>query len=70
MYVIYECVRCKKSMILLTEEAEGTINEGYNISCCHCGCKKLIKRSKNEDLRECMKARRYVRNSRGALEQR
>lgn len=69
MYVIYECSRCKKSSILLKDEVDCTHREEKYLSCSHCGCKKLILRGKNEDLRECMKARRYKRNSRGAIEQ-
>lgn len=56
-------------MVLITEEVESTLRKGQFISCSHCGCRKIEKELIINDLREVMKARRYKRNKRGALEQ-
>ena len=69
LYVYYICKGCRKTTILLTEELERTIESGKYISCSHCGCRKLYVGGETDDLRECMKERKYKRNSRGALEQ-
>lgn len=68
-YVSYMCKGCGKETILITSEVTSSINKGKYISCAHCGCKGLVKEKETDDLREVMKARRYKRNSRGALEQ-
>lgn len=67
IYKSFECSRCRKSIILLEEEVDGTINNGKYLSCAHCGCKKLFEHKSTDDLRECMKARRYKRNNHGAI---
>lgn len=55
-------------MVLITDEVESTFKEGRFISCSHCGCRNIVKEHTTSDLREVMKARRYKRNKRGALE--
>lgn len=67
IYKSYECVKCRKTIILLREEVEGTINGGKYLACAHCGCKKLLEHKSTDDLRDCMKARRYKRNKHGAI---
>jgi DNA-directed RNA polymerase subunit RPC12/RpoP len=68
-YTSYECKGCGKETILITSEVTSSISVGKYISCAHCGCKKLANEKETDDLREVMAARRYKRNSRGALEQ-
>ncbi|MDU2670386.1 MAG: hypothetical protein E7C49_00095 [Clostridium sp.] len=67
IYKSYECSRCRKTTILLSEEVTGTINSGKYLSCAHCGCKKLLIHKSTDDLREVMKSRRYKRNNHGAI---
>lgn len=68
-YIAYKCKGCSKEVILLTEEMKRTIAIGKYIACPHCGCKKLTEINQTDDLRECMKARKYKRNSNGAIQQ-
>lgn len=68
-YTGYKCRKCSKEIILITSEVNSSIKLDKYISCAHCGCKKLTKEQETDDLREVMSARRYKRNSRGALEQ-
>lgn len=68
-YTGYTCRKCSKEIILITSEVHSSIKLGKYISCSHCGCKNLIREKETDDLREIMKARKYKRNSRGALEQ-
>lgn len=68
IYSIYICKRCRKTIVLITEEVE-PISIGKYISCSHCGCKRLVKHGSTDDLRECMKHSRYKRNKHGAIEQ-
>ncbi len=65
----YKCKGCNKEAILITSEVTASINAGKYISCSHCGCKKLICETETDDLREVMQARKYKRNSRGAIDQ-
>lgn len=67
LYVSYKCKGCNKETILITDDVAKTISTGRYISCAHCGSKKLIKEKATDDLRECMKARRYKRNNHGAI---
>lgn len=67
LYEYFECTRCRRTTITLKDEAAATVKEGGYIACYSCGCKKLILHKCTDDLRECMKARRYKRNSRGAI---
>lgn len=68
-YISYVCKGCSKEIILITSEVDSSIKLGRYISCSHCSCKNLIRDTETDDLREVMQARRYKRNSRGALEQ-
>ncbi|WP_253199598.1 hypothetical protein [Clostridium gasigenes] len=54
---------------MLNDEVNKTLNSGKFLSCGHCGCKKFNEEKATDDLRETMKARKYKRNSHGALEQ-
>lgn len=69
MYTSYECRKCSKEIILLTEEVQATLRQGKYLSCSHCGCKKIKEENIYDSLKECMKARSYKRNRHGALEQ-
>ena len=68
IYSVLICKKCRKSTIVLTEEAEDTKNKNKYLACAHCGCKKFTKEKICNDLRECMKERRYKR-IKGALRQ-
>ncbi|MBU3107153.1 hypothetical protein [Clostridium gasigenes] len=69
IYTILKCKGCHKSTILLNDEVNKTLNSGKFLSCGHCGCKKFNEEKATDDLRDIMKARKYKRNSHGALEQ-
>jgi len=47
-----------------------SVNSGKYIACPYCGGRYIRKELITNDLREVMKARKYKRNSRGAIEQR
>lgn len=47
-----------------------SVNSGKYIACPYCGARCVRKELATDDLREVMKARKYKRNSRGAIEQR
>lgn len=68
IYTNYKCKKCKNEMILITDEIEKIIADGRYLSCAYCGSKRIIKESEIDDLRECMKERRYKR-VKGALRQ-
>lgn len=68
-YTSFKCKRCGKEIILLTEQLNITLKAGKYISCSHCGSKSVLRETETDDLREVMKARRYKRNSHGAMEQ-
>ena len=68
IYISYTCAKCKKTIILLREEVDDTKNKNKYLACAHCGCKNFIKEKDSNDLRECMKERRYKR-VKGALRQ-
>lgn len=67
-YTSYECRRCRKETILITEELKKTLVAGQYISCAHCGCKNLGEEKVTEDLRECMDHASY-KKVRGAIRQ-
>lgn len=67
IYKTFKCKGCGRTTILLTEEVNKTLASGKYISCSHCGCKKFIYEKSISDLREMMKARKYKRNSHGAI---
>ncbi|MGY5239180.1 hypothetical protein [Clostridium tertium] len=68
-YTSFKSKRCSKEVILLTEQLNSTLKVGKYISCSHCGSRNVFKETETDDFREVMKARRYKRNSHGALEQ-
>lgn len=68
IYKILICKRCCKTTVLLNDEAQDTRNKNKYLSCAHCGCRIFKKENKSDDLRECMKERRYKR-VKGALRQ-
>ena len=61
-------MRCKKTIILISEEASSTLAADKFLSCSHCGCKKLKQENATSDLRECMKHSSYKREH-GAIRQ-
>lgn len=67
LYKTYICKGCARTTILLVDEANKTIGSGKYISCSHCGCRKFTKENTTNDLRDIMKARKYKRNSNGAI---
>lgn len=68
MYTIFKCKSCNKEIILLTEEVMDSQFKRQYISCSHCGSKKLRKEKATDNLKECMKERKYKREH-GALKQ-
>lgn len=68
IYTSYKCKKCKNEMILITDEIEKTKSDGRYLSCAYCGSKRIIKENETNDLRDCMKERRYKR-VKGALRQ-
>ena len=69
IYTILKCKGCHKTTILINDEVSKTLNSGRFLSCGHCGCKKFNEEKSTDDLRDTMKARKYKRNSHGAMEQ-
>lgn len=61
IYSSYLCKRCKKQMILITEEIKESEAYGRYLSCAYCGSKNIIKEKEIDDLRECMKHSSYKR---------
>ena len=59
IYTVYNCSRCKKTTIILTNEVDDTIRNGNYISCSHCGSKRIHVQSKTNDLRQCMDHEAY-----------
>lgn len=68
IYKFYTCDKCKKDIILITEEVESTIRTGKYISCSHCGSKKLRDGESIDNLIECMNHAAYKRKN-GAIRQ-
>ena len=68
IYQSYSCNKCKREMILLVDQVESAKQQGKYLSCAYCGTKKITKQKETDDLRECMKERRYKR-VKGALRQ-
>lgn len=67
IYTAYECKKCSKEFVLLTEELQNF--KGYLI-CPYCSNIKVRKEKITDDLRECMEERSYHRNKHGAIVQR
>jgi DNA-directed RNA polymerase subunit RPC12/RpoP len=68
IYKFFRCGKCKKDIILITEEVESTIKAGKYISCSHCGSKYLKDGAVIDDLRKVMNERSYKRHN-GAIVQ-
>ena len=68
MYTIYTCSKCRKDMILITEEVESTVRDGKYISCSHCGSKKMKEQQATDSFKQCMEHSAYKR-IRGSLRQ-
>ncbi|WP_346890734.1 hypothetical protein [Clostridium sp. UBA3887] len=69
IYTSYICRVCSREFILITSEVQSASNTGNYLACPYCGSRRMRKGLVTDDLREVMKARRYKRNSRGAIEQ-
>lgn len=61
IYISYYCKSCKKTIILLTDEANDTVKHGKYIACSHCGSKRIFEENKMNDLRKCMDHDAYKR---------
>lgn len=68
IYVVLRCTRCKKTIIVLTEEFEDTMNQDRYIACAHCGSKRVFKEKESNDLRRCMDHASY-KKVRGVIRQ-
>ena len=68
IYTSYKCMRCKKTIILISEEISSTLRAGKYISCSHCGCGNLKKGKVTDNLKECMDHSSYKREH-GAIRQ-
>ncbi len=67
-YEVFKCKRCKKEVILITDEVVDTIRKSKYISCSHCGSKEIEKDISVSDLRRCMEHSAYKR-VKGAIRQ-
>ena len=67
IYSSFDCVRCEKQFVLLTEEVEKMDNSRY-LACPYCGCRHIRKQNANDSLKECMSERTYKRNK-GSMRQ-
>ncbi|NRT70023.1 hypothetical protein [Clostridium beijerinckii] len=67
-YKVYKYKRCKKEVILITDEVVDTIRKSKYISCSHCGSKEIVKDTSVSDLRRCMEHSAYKR-VKGAIRQ-
>lgn len=70
LYTGYKCGKCRKEIILITEEARETILKGRYIVCPYCCSRKILKDKEANDLRELMgqNKRIYTRKN-GAIRQ-
>lgn len=68
IYMSYRCSKCKKEVILITDEVESSVKNNRYIACPYCNSQKLIKTNETDDLRECMQEGSY-RREHGALRQ-
>lgn len=67
-YIIYKCLTCGKTFILLAEEVKFNENKGYYISCPFKGHKNIVVAGAYDSIKECMKERSYKRD-RGKIKQ-
>ena len=68
MYTSYICKSCKKEFILMSLEAQYTIRSGGYIVCPHCSSRALKESKIDDNLQECMRARKY-RKEGGVIKQ-
>ncbi|NFG42098.1 hypothetical protein FC789_13050 [Clostridium botulinum] len=61
IYMIYQCKRCRKTSILLTDEVEETLKNNNYLSCAHCGCKNLKREKETDNAKDCMDSAHYKR---------
>lgn len=61
IYVVLVCARCKKTIIVLKDDVEDTMNKNKYLACTHCGSKRVFKENETNDLRECMSHNSYKR---------
>lgn len=68
-YRSYKCRRCRKDIILLTDQVKMTLKEGKYITCAHCGSKNIVIDNMGDTLNELMKHDSYRREN-GVIKQR
>lgn len=68
IYVILFCEKCKKTTVVLKEEADDTKKKNRYLACAHCSSKRVVTQSQTNDLRECMKHMAW-KKERGAIKQ-
>ncbi|CAK7056186.1 hypothetical protein [Tissierella sp.] len=62
-YIIYKCLVCNRSFILLGEEVKHDENESKYITCPYHGKhRKIIVTGAHDSIKECMKERSYKRD--------
>lgn len=67
-YTSYQCKRCRKEFVLVTEELEEHKHRGKYVVCPYCSNRELNKEKRSDSLKEIMKARSYIRKN-GAMQQ-
>ena len=65
IYTNFECNKCKKEFILITDELKNS--NGY-IVCPYCSSKNIRKGNETDNLKECMQENAFKRKN-GALRQ-
>ncbi|WP_297428702.1 hypothetical protein [Clostridium sp.] len=58
IYKMYKCKRrkCRKEMILPTEDIRKAQEEGKYLVCAYCGCKDIENIKETDDLKSCFKS--------------
>ena len=52
-YTIFNCTKCNKEMILITDDLKN-----IEIKCAYCSCKRLKVEGKYDSIKDCMNNRR------------
>lgn len=68
IYTSYNCKRCKKQLVLITEEVESMSKDTY-LACSYCGSRHIEKQKITDSLKECMSEHSYIRCN-GRVQQR
>lgn len=68
IYTSYQCKRCKKEFVLVTDDLEAHKHNGKYVVCPYCSNKELKKENRSDSLKEIMKTRSYKRIH-GAIQQ-